>query len=142
MLEDKAPRKNRCLGLPLSRQCEGCAVLVVPLKDVTMKKVHVNSLTLSSMMQDCYCSTYSAAGLSHPPMISAKAPLVADCSSAKSKFKRRRPRLSFIKHQDCSASRSANQFSHEVGQPAFKPVDRLQSWSGCESGVTYIFISC
>ena len=34
-------------------QCEGCAVLVVPLKkEITMKKV--NSLTLSSMIQDCY----------------------------------------------------------------------------------------
>ena len=44
--------------------------------------------------------------LSHPPTISTKVPLLT-VSSAKSKFQRRRPWLSFIKHQDCSAIATA-----------------------------------
>ena len=38
-------------------------------------------------------------------------------------------------------SGSANQFSHKLGQPASKPVDRLWSRSGCESGRNIYTIS-
>ena len=78
-----------------------CTVLVVPLKkEITTKKV--NSLTLSS-----------------------KAPLLI-VSSAKSKFRRRRPWLSFIKHQDCSAIATAHIHSRCVASfslSAMTPAD-------------------
>ena len=74
--------------------------------------------------------------LSHPPTISAKVPLLT-VSSAKLKFRRRRPRLSFIKHQDCSVSQQINLVMNHVNPllsqlTGFKAVGRLRSWSGCE----------
>ena len=124
-------------------------MLVVPLKQEITKTV--NSLTLSSMMQDYYryCTTHTQ-WLRHSLTVFTKASLLT-VLSAKSKFCRR---LSFNKHQDCSAiatarihsscvasfslsattpadltvlSGSANLFSHELGQLSFKPVDWLQS---------------
>ena len=77
-------------------------MLIVPLKkEITTKKV--NSLILSSMIATVQ---HILGRLSHTPTISAKAPLLT-VSSAKSKFQRRRPLLSFIKHQDCSAIATA-----------------------------------
>ena len=77
-------------------------MLIVPLKEITTKKV--NSLTLSSMA--IATVQHVLGGLSHPPTISTKAPLPT-VSSTKSKFRRKRPQLSFIKHQDCSAIATA-----------------------------------
>ena len=68
-------------------------------------------------------STYSVVS-SHSPTISAKVPLLT-ASSAKSKFRRGRLRISFIKQQDCSAvataridSRCVTSFSLSATAPA------------------------
>ena len=138
-------------------QCEGYAVLVVPLtKEITTKKV--NSLILSSMIATVQ---HILGRLSHTPTISAKAPLLT-VSSAKSKFRRRRPLLSFIKHQDCSAIATAcihlrcvASFSFSTTAPAnlgFKAgqqinlvmnrVNQFWSQSGCESGRNIYMYTC
>ena len=61
---------------PLSA-IKGCAVLVVPLKEITTKKV--NSLTLSSMMQDCYRYCTAHIHQAHSPSDDLRKGAIADC---------------------------------------------------------------